>query len=278
MSRSLSIGRQVDLIIRDINGIGVSKLQSRIEGGRRSLESGHLVSQYTHSVKSLENVRNELTNLGRYAKDNFGVKDMSKIDKEIVMSWIKDKGISRRTASGYLSNINKVGESHLNVSRKDVKEIRQEIKEYKEPDYSSRYYTKTDQITLPYRSQPAYELQRDYGLRVTASCHININKQLSLDNVLRYKEKGGKESFQQLSPELAESLRDHAVEGKYNVNNKTYSRDLKEAITTLGNKWNGTHGMRHTYAQNKLEEGLTKTEVSQSMGHSREEITNTYVR
>lgn len=279
MARTQSIGRQVELIIKDINGIGLSKLTSRIEGGQRSLESGHLVSPYTHSAKSLENVRNELTSLGRYAKEHFGVKEMREIDKEIVSHWIKDKGdISARTASGYLSNVNKVGETHLNVSRADIKEIRQEIKELRDPDYSSRYYDKTEQITLPDRSQPAYELQRDYGLRVSAACHIDVEKNLSHDNVLHYHEKGGRDGFKELTPELAQAIRDQAVDGKYDINNRTFSRDLQKAIEQKGNDWNGTHGMRHTYAQNKLEEGWTKAEVSASMGHTREEITDTYTR
>ena len=59
---------------------------------------------------------------------------------------------------------------------------------------------------------------------------------------------------------------------------KTYSRNLEKAITKSGQKWTGTHGMRHSYAQNQLEAGKTKSEVSQEMGHNREEITDTYLR
>ena len=36
--------------------------------------------------------------------------------------------------------------------------------------------------------------------------------------------------------------------------------------------------MRHSYAQNRLEQGYSKQNVSESIGHIREEITDTYLR
>jgi integrase len=277
VARVGSINHQVGNIIKAHNGIGQSKLESRNSSGIRSVESGHKVSDKFHSYKSLDNARNDLKNLGNYAKQEFGIKDMSKIDREIVKDWIESKEISYNTASNYLSEINKVHE-HLNISRQEVKEIRAELKqELRENKLETRAYHKLDSVQLPDKSQPAFELQRDYGLRVGAASHINIEKQIN-GNTLSYQEKGGKWSEKELAPSLVSKIKENAVNGKYELNYNTYRDQLQKAIEKTGQKYNGTHGIRHAYAQNQLLQGKSKQEVSESMGHTREEITNTYIR
>jgi len=277
MARTLSIGRQVDLILKQHTAIGVSKRISREISGIRSVENGHKVSDYFHSIKSLKNARNDLTNLGKYAKEVHGIKEMSKIDHKVIKQWIKDKNISYNTASNYLSEINKV-HKHLNISREEVKELRKELKNVlSKKELDSRAYKHLEKIQLPEKSQPAFELQRDYGLRVSATTNINIDKQIK-GNIFSYAEKGGKISSKELSPTLIDKIKNQAVNGHYEVNNRTYYRALKKEIEKTGQKYNGTHGIRHTYAQNQLENGKSKKEVSEEMGHSREEITNIYIR
>jgi integrase len=277
MARVGSIKFQVSKIIKEHNGIRISKLQSREESGIKSIESGHKVSNLFHSYKSLDNARNDLINLGYYAKETFGVKDMSKIDIIVVKEWIKSKEITYRTASNYLSELNKVHE-HMRFTREEIKDLREELKqELKQNTLESRAYRHLEKIKLPEHSQPAFELQRDYGLRVSAATHINIDKQLN-GNILKYQEKGGKWSEKELTPTLASKIRENAVNGKYEVNKNTYYDQVKRAIEKTGQKFNGTHGIRHAYAQRMLEEGYSKKEVSESMGHVREEITNVYLR
>jgi site-specific recombinase XerD len=277
MARVGSINHQVGNIIKAHNGIGQSKLESRNESGITSLESGHKVSDKFHSYKSLDNARNDLKNLGNYAKEEFGIKDMSQINREVVGNWIRDKDITYNTASNYLSEINKVHE-HLNITRAEVKELRAELKtDLRTNELHSRAYNNLERIQLPDRSQPAFELQRDYGLRMSAATHINIEKQLN-GNTLSYQEKGGKWSEKELNPTLVSKIKENAVEGKYELSKNTYRDQLQREIEKTGQKYNGTHGIRHSYAQDELEAGKSKKEVSESMGHSREEITNTYLR
>jgi site-specific recombinase XerD len=73
-------------------------------------------------------------------------------------------------------------------------------------------------------------------------------------------------------------IRENATDGKFNIAYTTYKDNLKSAIEKSGQEYNGTHGIRHAYAQNLLEQGYSKAEVSKEMGHVREEITNTYLR
>lgn len=276
MARLGSIKYQISNIINSHNGIGVSKKEQRANSGLKSLENGHNVSDKIHSYKSIENLRNDLTNLANYAKAEFQIKDIKEINIDIVSSWIESKNISYKTASNYFSELNKVSD-HFNFTKEQIKDLRADLKkELPKAELETRAYKNLEKIDLKDKNQVAFELQRDYGLRVNASTHIDLNKQLN-GNTLTYREKGGKLSRKELSPNLAQKLRENAVDGKYEINKRTYSRDLQKKIEESGQKYNGTHGIRHTYAQ-KMLENHTKAEVSQEMGHSREEITDTYLR
>jgi len=272
-----AIRNQVRNVIREINGIGESKLESRNSSGERSIESGHKISPKVHSIKSIENLRRELGDLARYAKIDHGIGKFTKIDGSIIRSWINSKDIGYRTASNYLSNLNKIS-NHLGVTREEIREIRKDLSpELKRPMQQTRAYKHLDRISLPERAIPAFRLQRDYGLRAGAATHINLDKQL-IGNTLHYREKGGKWSQKTLDKDLVKELHKNAQNGSYRINYKTYSRDLQKSIQETGQEYNGTHGVRHSYAQNELENGKTLEEVSNQMGHVRSEITLTYLR
>ena len=276
MARLGSIKYQISNIINSHNGIGVSKKEQRANSGLKSLENGHNVSDKIHSYKSIENLRNDLTNLANFSKENFGIKDITQISASNVRAWIESKQITYNTASNYLSELNKVAE-HFSFSKEEIKDLRADLKnDLPKTVLETRAYKNLEKIELNPKHQAAFELQRDHGLRVNASTHIDLNKQLH-GNTLTYREKGGKLSQKELSPNLAQKIRENAVEGKYEVNKRTYARDFQKQIEKSGQKYNGTHGIRHTYAQ-KMLENHSKAEVSKELGHTREEITDTYLR
>lgn len=276
MARLGSIKYQVSQILQKVNGIGMSKKESREQSGVKSLESGHKVSDKVHSFKSMENLKNDLTNLASFAKNEFQLQDIKEINIDIVSSWLESKNIGYSTASNYMSELNKVSD-HFNFTKDEIKILRADLKkELPKTELETRAYRNLEKIELKEKHQVAFELQRDYGLRVNASTHIDLNKQLN-GNTLTFREKGGKLSQKELNPTLAQKIKENAVDGKYEVNKRTYSRDLQKKIEESGQKYNGTHGIRHTYAQRKLETN-SKAEVSQEMGHSRAEITDTYLR
>jgi integrase len=276
MARLGSIKYQVSQILQNVNGIGTSKKENREQSDVKSLESGHKVSDKVHSFKSMENLKNDLTNLATYAKTEFKIQDIKAINIDIVSSWLESKNIGYNTASNYMSNLNKVSD-HFNFTKEDIRDLRADLKkDLPKTELESRAYKGLEKIELRPHTQPAFELQRDYGLRVNASTHINLDKQLN-GNTLTYKEKGGKLNQKELNPTLAQKIKENAVDGKYEVNKRTYSRDLQKQIEKSGQKYNGTHGIRHTYAQ-KMLETHSKAEVSHEMGHSRPEITDTYLR
>jgi len=276
MARVESIGRQVNNIISQVNGIGISKAETRAESGILA-ENGHKVSNLVHSYKSLDNLRDDLTNLGKYAKAKHNIKEMREINANVVREWIQSKDITYNTASNYLSEINKVAE-HLNITREEIKDLRVELKDtLRENEKTSRAYN-LEKVEVAERSSIAYTMQSQYGLRSQEARHIT-EKQLE-GNTLSFQGKGGREQSKELQPQHAQQLREHFKEhnGKYSISYTSYREDLKEAIEKTGQEFNGTHGLRHTYAQNRLEEGASKAEVSKDMGHTREEITDTYLR
>ena len=276
MARLGSIKYQVSQILQKVNGIGTSKKDSREQSGVKSLESGHKVSDKVHSFKSLENLRNDLANLANYAKAEFQIRDIKEINIDIVSSWIDSKNIGYNTASNYLSELNKVSD-HFNFAKEEIKDLRADLKkDLPKTVLETRAYKNLEKIELKDKHQVAFVLQRDYGLRVNASTHIDLNKQLN-GNTLTYREKGGKLSQKELNPNLAQKIRENAAEGKYEVNKRTYARDFQREIEKSGQQYNGTHGIRHTYAQ-KMLENHSKAEVSKELGHTREEITDTYLR
>jgi integrase len=276
MARLGSIKYQISNIINSHNGIGVSKKEQRANSGLKSLENGHNVSDKIHSYKSIENLRNDLTNLANFSKENFGIKDITQISASNVRAWIESKQITYNTASNYLSELNKVAE-HFSFSKEEMKALREDLKAKltnKTPE--TRAYKQLEKITLRENSQVAFELQRDYGLRINAATNINIEKQLK-DNTLIYREKGGKLSQKELNASLTSKIIKNAVNGKYEINKRTYSREIKKEIEKTGQKFNGSHGIRHAYAQKNIEE-KKQSEVSHELGHSRTEILKVYLR
>ena len=280
MARAGSINYQVSNIIREHNGIGISKKEERELSGLKS-ENNQNVSDLFHSYKSLDNARNDLSNLGKFAKENYNIKDMSKIDISIVKDWIMQKDIVYRSASNYLSELNKVSD-HFSFNRDEIKELRSDLKETLDRTgnlaQETRAYRDLDKIELKNEAlNVAFELQRDYGLRVKEATHIDLVRQIR-GNILTVQGKGGKLIEKELNPTLTSKIKENANNGIYSVNIKTYSYNLKSAIEKSGQKYTGTHGIRHSYAQAQLEAGKTKSEVSQEMGHNREEITDVYLR
>ena len=276
MARLGSIKYQISNIINSHNGIGVSKKEQRANSGLKSLENGHNVSDKIHSYKSIENLRNDLTNLANFSKENFGIKDITQISASNVRAWIESKQITYNTASNYLSELNKVAE-HFSFSKEEMKALREDLKAKltnKTPE--TRAYKQLEKITLRENSQVAFELQRDYGLRINAATNINIEKQLK-DNTLIYREKGGKLSQKELNASLTSKIIKNAVNGKYEINKRTYSIEIKKEIEKTGQKFNGSHGIRHAYAQKNIEE-KKQSEVSHELGHSRTEILKVYLR
>ena len=74
--------------------------------------------------------------------------------------------------------------------------------------------------------------------------------------------------------------------GSFSINRNSYEKALKSAFAENNIKYEGTHALRYTYAQNqfveKINSGIESREalrqVSELMGHHRPDITLVYIK
>lgn len=282
MKKLGSMRYQYSQIETVVNGISKKKRLEREKSNIIS-ENGKKVSPYIHSHKSRINSRNDMINLFRFAKTYYKIRDVSVIGYQVIKDWIISKqvdkgGICYDTASNYISEINKISE-YLDITREEMKELRVELHEIlKIIPKTTRAYSMKKLLTMDIhpRSRVAFELQRDYGLRISAATYIDTIKNLKGNN-LSYRNKGGKLMTITIRSSLRELILRSSSNGIYNVVNRTYARDLQKIIEASGQKWTGTHSMRHTFCQHMLK-NKTKAQVSLLMGHVRESITDVYLR
>ena len=103
--------------------------------------------------------------------------------------------------------------------------------------------------------------------------------------------KGGLERNLRVSKELYEKVEKYVKENERLHVSRGHERylyrsSLKSSAESAGMKYTGSHGLRHNYAQNRMEEltsggmghRVALTTVSVEMGHFREDITKHYLR
>jgi hypothetical protein len=87
-----------------------------------------------------------------------------------------------------------------------------------------------------------------------------------------------------LDSKLAKEVSEAIKEG-YKIDKTEYSTALREALERTGQEFNGSHGLRYSFAQERYAElkeyGYSKleilAEISLNMGHSRSEISLHYL-
>jgi len=103
---------------------------------------------------------------------------------------------------------------------------------------------------------------------------------------MKIKGKGGKPQIVTMSTGTYLALRDRLKCGEFKLVGSTYRRSLERAAEAMGERYSGSHGLRHSFAQQRLGEiergGATheyaKFIVSRLMGHNRLDITETYLK
>ena len=304
-----SVSSQMGHVWSQIDGIGVSKAETRAESALQSIDGQRAVSGLVHSLEYKDEIFKTGVQLGNFAREEFGIKNMEKIDGEIVQRFIDQKieaGVSAGTLNNQISHLAKIetaleriaenaGREYEGFSRADLKEARETIQDRaNSTEHINRAYESPGAIisNLERNEYIAGRLQLEHGLRVAEATRIN-EKQLN-GNTLTYEGKGGKEQVKELSSTLASSIRSSMENGRFSVNENHYRESLRESARVEGQKYTGSHGLRYSYAQatyteryeSNREAGMSTKEAhsdalshtSQEMGHNREEITTYYLR
>lgn len=281
--------------MQKIDGIGRSKTaekeQSNIKG-----QNGHKISFKAHSIKQMQNARTVLTQYAEFLKENHGSKIYSHINSETARDFLVQKSteVSGGTLNTYIStmaklsdNFNQLGISA--ISRNEITDIRQEFKENNvslEKNHYNRAYT-TEQISdmRTYMQNTehslSFELQHQIGLRADDALNSQkwqINETSGTLTII-----GSKNGLNYETAPLQAELLEKVIEAKeqgYKASYSEYREELKQAGAE-----NGSHGLRYSFAQNRVQELQSqgygeqeaKAQTSLELGHSRIEITNHYL-
>lgn len=284
-------------VMKNANGLGQSKTEARANSDVKG-QNGHDISTKAHSISSIENLRTVTNQYIDFVKENCDGKVAGNIDNESVKAFIDSKAqeVAGSTLNTYISalakmsdNLNQLGVN--TISREAITDYRNDLKENGvdlKSEHINRAYEDPSNIVNNMEINTPYglsaTLQQEAGLRVDDA--LNSSKwTLNADNSLHIEGSKGGINYDTkiLSDETAERVRE-AIENGYKVPYDEYREALKENVT--GEDYNGTHGLRYNFAQERVEElkeqSYTHSEAlsqtSLEMGHSREEITEHYLK
>lgn len=297
-ARRASANAIINRVMSNANGIGRSKTEAR-NNSNITAENGHKVSDKAHSIKEMQNLRTVTTQYINFVKDNYAGKTAGNINAESAREFIFNKiadNVKGGTLNTYISALNKVADNLNkdnigNLNREAIQNIKSDIKEVVElkSDHTNRAYENAEAIKQKMQDTIyalSTDLQAEAGLRANDSIDsskwtINQNNTLTIHD-----SKGGLTyNTAPISHELIERVAE-AKEMGYKANYEEYREALKEVAEATNQQWHGTHGLRYSFAQERIEQlreqGYTQTEakgqVSLELGHSRLDITDHYTK
>jgi len=303
-----SIKGQLNYIWKQIDGIGQSKALHREQSDLKSVDGNRPVSDKVHSYEYKDEIFKTGRQLGEFAKEQFGIKDFEKISGRVIEAFIEQKiadGVSKGTLDNYISHLSKIqvglekiayerGKEYQAFTKDDLAAAKDIVKDLAvKSEHINRAYENPRALisNLDGKEYIAARLQLEYGLRVTEATHIK-ESQLQ-GNTLTFQGKGGYEQVKELTPELANAIRENMQNGVFKVDQNAYREALKESARIEGENYTGTHGLRYNFAQetfvNRFESnlqsgmGIEEAErealryTSEELGHHREEITKHYL-
>lgn len=300
LNNRASVKAVVNAIMSKADGVGTSKSQAK-ENSEKVGQNGHSISTKAHSISTKEQLRSTATQLMNYIKENNTGRVLSNVNAETMKDYINHKieqGNSLSSINSEISLLGKIADNlnELNintVSREAITDYRAELKEngynLQSPNIDRTNSNPTAIVQAMNSDSPhglSASLQLEAGLR--AGDAINSDKwTLNNDNSLTVEgsKNGLTYTTKELSPETAERVA-QAIENGYKVSYNEYREELKEATEGTGQDFKGTHSLRYDHInqehENNLREGKTeeesKAELSLLNGHSREEITEHYLR
>ncbi|NJD39675.1 MAG: hypothetical protein FIA89_15340 [Geobacter sp.] len=301
-----------------LNQIGQSKYNAKngarmalAAEGRSGTSSNIATKTGIHGKGTRDNYLGKWQELAKYANEEFGIRDLEKITTDHTRAFLAEKienGVSYSHWSGYAAAVGKLEKALHDYSAKfdrgnsydlraAVSELRPEAKTELPRFEGTRNYA--DPNTLIAETKAQYQLsariQHESGLRIAGATNIKLEqlRGLSQDQhtgkevgVLAYVGKGGLHGLVQISPATYNNLKDHIEQnGSFAVSKDGYRSALMSAAEKSGQSYNGSHGLRWNFAQERFAElqshGASYEAalgiVSHELGHNRIEITYHYL-
>ena len=286
-------------------------MAARLDGAKSPAEIGERTP--ITGLRSLRDYRADAIRCFKHCKAEMGLRDAEKFTGEHVREYLRskiDQGVSLDTWKAYASGLAKFenvinsfaketgrdGEYHF---REAIDFLRAEARQELHATRETRAYENPRGLIDTLRNsshQIAARVQLEGGARVYEAALIKEHQLKGIQKdkvtgrdvgVVTVQAKGGKMVDVKVSTktyaELKEYIREH---GKFRINQGTYRENLKQAAQATDQKYSGSHGLRHNFARERMEEcqacGQLSAEamstVSREMGHGRADITREYLR
>ena len=306
-----SCRKQSRAILAPLKAIGESRHQAKRAAREDGAKTPHEIGRRMriHSYRTYSAYRSQIEQFLRYVREEHGVKDAFKVMPEHATDWLQSKiasGVKLRTLRTYISALEKfdVGRRHYLHEMKPkqreklenfrrgwsagLDEMRALGKEQLDTYVEPRAYNDVSAVisNLDGDFRLVARLQAEAGARLREVTRLT-GKNIPEPGVLRLTHtKGGRIREVPIPEDLWTELDRRLAVSPVDVHPKAYTRALENAVASAGERWHGSHGLRYTFARNKVEEltaagvdyDRTLAKVSQLLGHSRASITEYYLR
>ena len=302
-----------------INSIGESKHKAKeIARNEHNAKTWHEIGKKVgiHSYATADAYRDVWKQIGNYAKTEFKVRDMEKLNGSHIQSFLESKtseNVAHATFMQYAAAAEKL-ESALNGFAKfkgsnnnydfsePLKMARKDAHVFLSKFEETRAYDRPKELVAnigPERHALAAKIQLEGGGRVSEVNHLKWSdlKGMTADPVTNTqkgeirieKGKGGKSRNILVQPSTYNELRKVIADSPnrmFKFSKNDYRKSLENGSKATNQEYNGSHGLRWNFAQFRFQEvqrhGLTYDQaltcVSQEMGHERADITEHYLK
>jgi len=310
-----SVNWQVQQVFDTVNCIGQSKHaakeDARHSGARTWEQIGARIGVYSYATADA--YRETWRHVLEYAKSEYGVKDLERLTKEHVVAYLESKiedGVLRATFDQYAAACAKLEQALSKFAKEkesgkvyafDLQAVRAlAASELGGRSELSRAYSDSDRLVSAVQGDQhalAAAIQRESGARIKEVSLIKreqlrglrpdrISEQLK--GWIEIRGKGGKIRELAMRPETYHRLEASIAlhNGRFAIVGDRYRADLKQAALGTSQSYQGSHGLRWSWAQGRHDQlqrdGMTYEQsltcVSQEMGHERADITEHYLK
>jgi integrase len=292
---------QVHQIFSAIAKIGESKHDAKNEARELGAKTWHQVGKNidVYSYKTLDDYQDIAIDAFKYIKENFNVKDITKIESQHINSYLESKIESNIKYSSFQKYaaaceklevaLSKYTNKQYDFNISDTRELAQKVLERTDPH---RAYSDPQKLVNAIQDKTyrvLAEAQLQGGFRIHELNHLKISQFSDSNHSVIVQGKGGKIREIELNEKVYSELKtivEKSDNQKLVFNANSYRNELKSAAQATGQDYNGSHGLRWNFAQNLFKElqesGKTYEQslfiVSHALGHNRADITEHYLR
>jgi len=297
-----SVVNQVQTVFKSIIRFGESKHEAKEEARQNGAKTWHDIGKSIniYSYNTADSYRQIAIEAFKYIKENFNVKDITKIESQHVNSYLESKieaNVKYSSFQKYAAAMEKLEVALERFTNQkynffDLTEARELAQKVLERTDAHRAYSDPQKL-IDAVSNKTYrilaEAQLTGGFRVHELNYLKLSQFSDNSHSITVQGKGGKIREIELNEKIYNELKaivEKSDNQKLVFSADSYRNELKAAAERTNQSYNGSHGLRWNYAQSLFKElqqsGKTYEQslfiVSHALGHNRSDITEHYLR